>query len=140
MINFHVKKFSQERPLTALALIVHANFRKINFRSRHRLRKYFYIENFQIYGILRVVQRQAAGIINRICIIPVTMTRTMLCYPYGSTSLANCRPHKLLPNLIVVHSRSYIIIIFEPASTLLQVQWMHVLVGDYTCYSPEDSI
>ena len=50
MINFCVKQFSQERPLTALALIVHANFRKINFRSRHRLRKYFYNENFQIYG------------------------------------------------------------------------------------------
>ena len=52
MINFRVKNFSQERPLTALALIVHANFRKINFRSRHRLQKYFYNENFQIYGIL----------------------------------------------------------------------------------------
>ena len=31
MINFRVKKFSYEGPLTALALIVHANFRKINF-------------------------------------------------------------------------------------------------------------
>ena len=31
-------------------LIVHANFRKINFRSRHQPRKYFYNENFQIYG------------------------------------------------------------------------------------------
>ena len=50
MINFRVKKFSQERPLTALALIVRTNFRKINFRSHHRLRKYFYNENFQIYG------------------------------------------------------------------------------------------
>ena len=28
------------------------NFRTINFRSRHRLRKYFFNENFQIYGIL----------------------------------------------------------------------------------------
>ena len=29
---------------------MHANFRKINFRSRYRLRKYLYNENFQIYG------------------------------------------------------------------------------------------
>ena len=48
--KFSCKKISQERPLTALALIVHANFCKINFRSCHRLRKYFYNENFQIYG------------------------------------------------------------------------------------------
>ena len=50
--KFSCKKFSQEWPLTALALIVHANFRKINFRSRHRPRKYFYNENFQIYGLI----------------------------------------------------------------------------------------
>ena len=31
-------------------LIVHANFRKINFRSHQQLRKYFYNEIFQIYG------------------------------------------------------------------------------------------
>ena len=31
--------------------MVHANLRKINFRSRHRLWKYFYNENFQIYGM-----------------------------------------------------------------------------------------
>ena len=33
-----------------LALIVCTNFHKINFCSCHRLRKYFYNENFQIYG------------------------------------------------------------------------------------------
>ena len=61
MINFRVKSFSYERPLTALALIVHANFRKINFRSRHRLRKYFYNEHFQIYGI-RAQHRVGGGV------------------------------------------------------------------------------
>ena len=55
MINFRVKKFSYERLFTALALIVHTNFRKINFRSRHQLRKYFYNENFQIYGISKTI-------------------------------------------------------------------------------------
>ena len=33
-----------------LALIVRANFRKINFCNCHRLRKYYHNENFQIYG------------------------------------------------------------------------------------------
>ena len=60
MINFRVKKFSQERPLTALALIVRTNFRKINFRSRHRLRKYFYNENFQIYSTSTQISKIAA--------------------------------------------------------------------------------
>ena len=36
-------------------LIVHTNFRKINFRSHHRLRKYFYNKNFQIYGSIKFV-------------------------------------------------------------------------------------
>ena len=31
MVNFRVKKNLQERPLTALALLVRTNFRKINF-------------------------------------------------------------------------------------------------------------
>ena len=30
-----------------------ADFHKINFRSRHRLQKYFYNENFQIYSMLQ---------------------------------------------------------------------------------------
>ena len=56
--NFCVKKLSYDKfsckknfVLTALALIVRTNFHKINFRSCHRLRKYSYNENFQIYGI-----------------------------------------------------------------------------------------
>ena len=49
------KKISQERPLTALALIACTNFCKINFRSRHRLRKYFYNEIFQIYGTRKMI-------------------------------------------------------------------------------------
>ena len=35
--KFSCKKNSLEQPLTALALIVHTNFRKINFCSRHQL-------------------------------------------------------------------------------------------------------
>ena len=42
---------------------MHPNFCKINFRSRHRLRKYFYNENFQICGILSVLMQ--TGDINR---------------------------------------------------------------------------
>ena len=50
MTNFCVEKFSEEQPYTALTLIVHVCFRKINFHSCHRLRKYSYNKNFQIYS------------------------------------------------------------------------------------------
>ena len=49
MIKLSCKKILVEKPLTTLALIVHANFHQINLRSRHQLRKYFDTENFQIY-------------------------------------------------------------------------------------------
>ena len=52
--NFRVKKLSYDKfsckiifVLAALVLIVCTNFRKINFHSCHRLRKYSYNENFQ---------------------------------------------------------------------------------------------
>ena len=56
--NFRVQKLSYDKfscknifvGTTPYRISVN-NFRKINFRSRHRLRKYFYNENFQIYGI-----------------------------------------------------------------------------------------
>ena len=60
--NFRVKKLSYDKfsckknfVETTPSLIVHVNFRKINFRSRHRLQKYFYNENFQIYGITNLL-------------------------------------------------------------------------------------
>ena len=64
--NFRAKKLSYDKfsckknfigtTLTMLALIVRTNFRKINFRSRHRLQKYFYNKYFQIYGILLAIE------------------------------------------------------------------------------------
>ena len=61
--NFRGKKLSYDKfsckrnfvgmtpyRISVKLLIVRANFRKINFCSHHRLQKYFYNANFQIYG------------------------------------------------------------------------------------------
>ena len=65
---------------------MHANFRKINnFHSRHRLRKYFYNKNFQIYGTFSII---IGGINNFVEVNFDSITKTVTCYfPNQSDSM-----------------------------------------------------